>query len=114
MLGAFQPTDEEIAEETGVADEEDPEDAVAPKAAKQHNQRIILDSDDDEKDDVKPGVLKISKKKAGKQKKVESDDEDDWSKRQEPSTKMIWLLDEIKRVNEESVAFILAYTHSLN
>lgn len=126
-LGAFEPTDDELAEATGVVEEDkdDPmddvddegdlkdfivrdhesedEDGSKPhKKVKQPNRRIIQDSDDES--EAEEAAAPTSKKSKGKGKgKQESKDLPEWMRSQEPSTKMLWALEEIKRLDSEYV-----------
>ena len=109
QLAAFQPTDEQVATATGVVEEADePEDeVVAPKAAKQNNTRVIVDSDDEAEASEARKSPAISSNKAGKQKEKEKPEDkvkepkQNWAEAQEPSTKMRWLLEEIRRIEIE-------------
>ncbi|KAL8286684.1 hypothetical protein RQP46_004212 [Phenoliferia psychrophenolica] len=65
------------------------------KAPKQNNRAVIIDSDDEE-DQLEPE--EISSTKAGKQKEKELPG---WMASQEPSTKLIWLEQEISRLRDE-------------
>lgn len=109
-LAAFEPTDEEIAEVTGVdlekqsidtgkeSDSDDEEEEEAPVKTKKKNRAVIEDSDEEE--EKKPEKEKMSEKKAGKQKAAK--ELPGWMAQQEPSTKMRWLLEEIRRIEIEA------------
>lgn len=116
---AFDPSEAEVAEITGAPTDLDAAIEDLPGAEdlglhqpkiKQKNTRIILDSDDEEEEAENKAKLQgtfveeLSEKKVGKQKekkpkKAKKEDEgaESWATVQEPSTKMIWLADEIDR-----------------
>lgn len=113
-LAAFEPTEEQIAKATGLAEEkddpEDDDDVPAPRAAKQNNTRVIVDSDDEAEATEARKSPEMSSKKAGKQKeKIEKKEKkikekvENWADAQEPSTKMRWLLAELNRIENELV-----------
>lgn len=98
-LAAFEPSEAELLELTGVKEiekgDDDAEDAGPVHFMKQKNARVVQDSDDEEEAvDANEKDVK-NKKGKGKGKAIE---EDNWSKAQEPSAKMRWLLVEIERV----------------
>lgn len=80
----------------------------APSVPKQKNRAIVIDSDDDEEESGGGGKDEtMSSTKAGKQKAKELPG---WMASQEPSTKLIWLYEEIARVAIEYVIFFLSFS----
>lgn len=105
-LAAFEPDESEITDITGVsmevdAESDDEEDAGPVKIVKQKNKAVILDSDDEEEMESEP----VASSKRGKGKKEEKE-LPPWMTDQLPSTKMLWLSDEIKRYSSLSFSYI--------
>ncbi|KAI5477304.1 hypothetical protein MNV49_006525 [Pseudohyphozyma bogoriensis] len=122
-LSAFEPSQEEITKEVGVAGEdidlensdgEDDKDELEEKSEdeeedlpvvsrgpKQKNRARVIDSDDE--DEAKEEADKKDQEKAEKKKaKMKELELPDWMASQEPSTKMRWLLEEIQRLESEA------------
>ncbi|BGP44657.1 hypothetical protein JCM10450v2_000471 [Rhodotorula kratochvilovae] len=118
---AFEPTDEELCTATGqdaemdeedgdetlggfiVPDEEDDDEfakAAKKKAPKQPNRAVIQDSDEDEPAQQSEAEEELAPKadKGKGKKKVKSVRELLWMKEQEPSTKMVWVMNELERM----------------
>ncbi|GAA5838313.1 hypothetical protein JCM9279_003196 [Rhodotorula babjevae] len=127
-LAAFEPTDEEICTATGqdlvmgdddvdeslggfiVPDGEEDDDefgkAVLKRKPKQPNRAIVQDSDDDDdqvaqQSEAEEEPAPASDKGKGK-KKVKTAEEIRWVREQEPSTKMLWAMAELRRMFEEN------------
>ncbi|ORY40897.1 SNF2 family N-terminal domain-domain-containing protein [Leucosporidium creatinivorum] len=138
-LSAFEPTDDELSEATGIPmdvdedidddgdlknfiakddemDEDDEDDKPSSsKKVKQPNRRIIQDSDDEsEAEEEKP-----SKQDKGKGKEKAGPVElPSWMEKQEPSTKMKWALAEVQRLDAEfpddKIIIISSFTTALD
>ena len=117
-LSAFEPTDAELGtgedEEMGdterakkiveMNDDDDDDAGPVTSKVKQYNRAIVQDSDDEsEEKQQREADQTMSSKKAGKQKADGKKDKKAilWSDGQEPSTKMLWAIEEIKRVRRE-------------
>ena len=68
-------------------------------APKQNNRAIVIDSDDEDEPEA-AAPEEMSETKAGKQKAKELPG---WMAKQEPSTKLLWLYEEIYRLSKECV-----------